>query len=96
MSVFDANKNHEDWIQNDWESDDYIRNSKGRKTVEEKDDNLVYVPKFWIIMYIIFFKSSILSLIAWFALGFAICKIGCFFVDQYFIHEFPAQAHLWM
>ena len=95
MNVFDTNKNHEEWIQNDWESDDYMRQSKSRKTVEKNDDNMIYVHGFWRALYILFFRSSILSAIAWIVLIFVIYKFACFCLDQYFIHAFPEHAHLW-
>ena len=66
LSTFDPRANLSDWIQDDWESDDYIETcnrsavSKSEQKSDKKDS-----PWLWLLAIAIFFMKSPLF---WFAL----------------------------
>ena len=103
MNVFDANKNLEEWMHNDWESDDYIRNgiTKSNNGITKSNNNeemqgeTVHVSKFLQYLYILFFRSSILSIILWIVLIFGIVKLANSLMDYYFIKTYPEFSYLW-
>ena len=77
-NAFDAKGNFGDWIQNDWESDDYIENSNRRNPApsynrstgaEEKPEAL-----HWFLAILITLATSPLFWIAILVLGFWIEK----------------------
>lgn len=72
-NAFDAQNNFGEWIQNDWESDDYIENSRRKPRVRKSAANSAEEkPKAWhyVVATIITLATSPIFWIAIVALAF--------------------------
>lgn len=87
MSVFDPNDNFEEWLHNDWESDDYIKSQQNTQYDEPENGGIV-VNKYLHFIYVLLFQSSFLSTIIWILIIFGIVKLADVLMNIYFTNQF--------
>lgn len=71
MKTFNPQENLSEWIQNDWESDDYIEGASSRSQAkfQEKSNNEKMSVWLWILAAILYFIKSPMFWIAVLVIG---------------------------
>ncbi len=72
MSTFNPQENLSDWIQDDWESDDYIETTSNipRKNIQETKSKQKDSAWLWVLAVMLYFIKSPLFWIAVLIIGF--------------------------
>ncbi len=56
-NVFDAHNNFDEWFENDWESDEYIKNTKSSGKKNSGDGNWKFTLLFTIVFSVVVYAS---------------------------------------
>ena len=69
-NTFDPQGNFSEWIQNDWESDDYIEHEKTQRNYRSSAPQEKTEAKYWILAILLYIVKSPLFWIAILVIGF--------------------------
>jgi hypothetical protein len=69
-NAFDPQGNFSEWIQNDWESDDYIEHQKPQRNYRNSAPQEKTEAKYWILAILLYIVKSPLFWIAILVIGF--------------------------
>lgn len=98
MNVFDANNNFDEWIQNDWESDEWIESNSSTDSDHSDNKKLVKPSKIHVILmalHALYFGNPFISFVVWIITLWLVVKISGKIMNIYFINEYPDFAYLW-